>query len=328
MITRISDIIDTDSQAEILAFLITATPRSFSVPELSQRLNLSHQAIVGSASELEKQNILKTFSKNRTTFYIVNQRHALIPQLKESFKKEHKQWPDELTGSLKRLGNLSGIFLSGLFVGRPELVVDLLLVGNVNYVQLEKFLVETSKQFGGELNYSIMSQDEFVMRRDTFDRFIKDIFDYPHIVLLDRSDVPATKKSEAPRKSPSKPKVVARPKPVAKVKPVVKPKPVVKAKPVVKPKVVAKSKSVAKPKKNVAKKAVKKTIISKPPVKKKVQKKIPAKVVPKKNVKKVVKKVIKPVVHKAVVKAKSKKLKKAVQKKIVQKQTKKSKRKI
>jgi hypothetical protein len=39
---------------------------------------------------------------------------------------------------------------------------------------------------GQELNYSIMSEEEFINRRDTFDRFIKDIFDYPHLVILDK----------------------------------------------------------------------------------------------------------------------------------------------
>jgi hypothetical protein len=38
---------------------------------------------------------------------------------------------------------------------------------------------------GQEINYSIMSEGEFKQRRDTFDKFIKDIFDYKHIVVSD-----------------------------------------------------------------------------------------------------------------------------------------------
>ncbi len=263
MITRLSDIIDTGSQAELLAFFITATPRSFSVLELSRRLKINPSEVKISATDLEKQNLLKTFSKNRTTFYLLNQRHAMIPQLRDSFRKEHKQWPDELASSIKKLGTLSGIFLSGIFVGRPELVVDLLLVGNVSDTQLAKFLKTTSKQFGGELNYSIMSPEEFVMRRDTFDRFIKDIFDYPHIVLLDRSNAPLSH-STSVLKAQSKPVVAksAPAKPVAK-KTIAK-KPVAK-KPVVK-KPAVKKPAPAKP---IAKKLpVQKAKLSKPPVKK------------------------------------------------------------
>ncbi len=256
MITRLSDIIDTDSQAELLAFFMTATPRSFSVLELSRRLGISSQVIQAEASHLEKQNIFKTFSKNRVTFYLLNQRHALVSQLKESFKREHSQWPDELSSSLKKLGNLSGIFLSGVFVGRPELVVDLLLVGHVNEAQLNKFLKTTSKQFGGELNYSIMSAEEFVMRRDTFDRFIKDIFDYPHIVLLDKSNAPVKAKVES--------------KPAPKPKPKVKPKPKPKSKVVVKKK-IKKAKSTHK---KPVKRALTKKLAVKKPVAKKTKKRL------------------------------------------------------
>ncbi len=278
MITRLSDIIDTDSQAEILAFFMTATPRSFSVLELSRRLNMSAQSVQTQASNLEKQNILKTFSKNRINFYILNQRHALIPQIKESVKRENKQWPDELSSSLKKLGNLSGIFLSGMFVGRPELVVDLLLVGYVNQAQLTKFLKTTSKQFGGELNYSIMSADEFVMRRDTFDRFIKDIFDYPHIVLLDKSSARAKPKVEPKPAPKSAPKVVAEPKVKAKQKPKTKSKPKqkVEVKKAVKkttPKVILISLQKKQIKKSVPKKQVKKIPTKKPITKKRSIKK-------------------------------------------------------
>jgi hypothetical protein len=41
---------------------------------------------------------------------------------------------------------------------------------------------------GIEINYSIMSLDEFKNRRDTFDRFLKDIFDYRHLAVIDNTN--------------------------------------------------------------------------------------------------------------------------------------------
>ncbi|QQS23300.1 hypothetical protein IPM19_01910 [bacterium] len=160
---------------------------------------------------MEKHNLVRSFSKQQTKFYILNHRHAMIPQLKSSLGREHKSWPDELSASLRKLGNFSGIFLSGVFVGRPELVVDLLLVGSVNADKLNVFLRTTSKQFGGELNYSIMTAQEFKLRRDTFDRFIKDVFDYPHITLLDKSDEKQEIKETAATEPAKATKSVAKP---------------------------------------------------------------------------------------------------------------------
>lgn len=295
MITRLSDIIDSDHQAELLAFLLTATPRSFPVSELSRRLTLSPQAIAVAASTMEKHNLVKSFTKQQTKFYILNHRHAMVPQLKNSIGKEHRSWPDELNSSLKKLGNLTGIFLSGVFVGRPELVVDLLLVGSVNTAKLNEFLRATGKQFGGELNYSIMSAQEFRMRRDTFDRFIKDIFDYPHITLLDRSDqkpLPATPTPKPTTKVAAK-KSVAK-KVVKKVVKKTTPKPVAKKSIAKKSVAVTTAKKTAP--KPVAAKAVKKAAPKPAPKKKPVNKAAKSKSVKKivnKTVKKTAKKTIK-----------------------------------
>ena len=267
MITRLSDIIDSGSQAELLAFFLTATPRSFPVSELSRRLKISPHGVQTAASSLEKQNILKTFSKQGVKFYLVNQKHAMIPQLKKSLVKEHQEWPDELLTSLKKLGNLSGIFLSGVFVGKPELVVDLLLVGTVNKAKLAEFLKMTRKQFGGEINYSIMSMSEFMIRRDTFDRFIKDIFDYPHIVLLEKTEGSAP--VAAPEPAPvAKPSVVT--KSVEKKKSIKKKKSVKKAKPIVA--LVTKQVKKESVKKPAPKKVVHQKVSSRPVVKKAVKK--------------------------------------------------------
>ncbi|MCX6797178.1 MAG: transcriptional regulator, partial [Candidatus Doudnabacteria bacterium] len=63
--------------------------------------------------------------------------------------------------------------------------VDLLLVGRVNLKKLHEFLKAAEKMTGQEINYSIMTGQEFILRRDTFDKFIRDVFDYRHLVVCD-----------------------------------------------------------------------------------------------------------------------------------------------
>ena len=75
--------------------------------------------------------------------------------------------------------------MSGIFCGHQNLPVDILLVGKINLNKLSDFLKAAEKMMGQEINYSVMSVKEFVQRRETFDRFIKDIFDYRHLVVVD-----------------------------------------------------------------------------------------------------------------------------------------------
>lgn len=185
MVSLLSEIIESDAQLAVLAFLLIAPERAFSLKELASRLKFSSDKTSQAVKELSAQNYLKTFSYGGLKFVLLNFRHQQIPLLRSEILKSQKPWQDELAQNLKKLGQLSGIFLSGIFVGQNSLPVDLLLVGKVNLTKLDQFLKLIQKQFGKEINYSIMSAAEFLDRRDTFDRFIKDIFDYPHVVILD-----------------------------------------------------------------------------------------------------------------------------------------------
>ncbi len=117
-----------------------------------------------------------------------------MPEIKLSVTKNHKALKDELFVAIKKLGEIQGAFLSGAFTGQPQLPVDLLLVGKINLTKLDLFLQNCRKMLGIEINYSIMTLKEFLMRRDTFDRFLKDIFDYRHLVVLDHTQGAKAKK--------------------------------------------------------------------------------------------------------------------------------------
>ncbi|HMR55632.1 MAG TPA: helix-turn-helix domain-containing protein [Candidatus Doudnabacteria bacterium] len=213
MVTLLSDILESKQPADLLAFLLVAPERAFSVRELAARLNTTSTSVSNSVKTLEQTNFVRSFSKGGTKFYLLNLRHAQVKSLREECLTELGAWPDELFASLKKLGQLSGIFLSGLFVGRTELPVDVLLIGKVSLGKLEGFLATAKKLTGNEINYSIMTREEFELRRDTFDRFIKDIFDYPHIIVYDKPKPPRVKTTKkANVKAKPKKKVKASPK--------------------------------------------------------------------------------------------------------------------
>lgn len=108
-----------------------------------------------------------------------------MPEIKASLLKNGVKYQDELFSAIKKLGVVRAAFLSGLFTGYPNLPVDLLLVGKINLQKLSDFLKAVETLMDQEINYSVMSEDEFILRRDTFDKFIKDIFDYRHLVIVD-----------------------------------------------------------------------------------------------------------------------------------------------
>jgi hypothetical protein len=181
----LKDIIESKYDSAVLTFFLIAPERAFSASELTRRLGISSNKLASSLSKFVKSGQIKSFAKRGTKYYILNSRHSEFAELKRALAKSTLKYTDELLIAIKKIGSVRAAFLTGVFTGNPELPVDLLLVGRVNLNKLAKFLLDCKKMMGQEINYSIMTEDEFKLRRDTFDRFIKDIFDYRHLVVVD-----------------------------------------------------------------------------------------------------------------------------------------------
>ena len=192
----LEDIVDSKTDSAVLSFFLAAPERSFSVIEISKRLGIPNLKAAHSLNKLAVLGPIKSFSKRGKKYYLINARYKLLPEMKGYWLKAGPKYQDELFTAIKRLGDVKAAFLSGVFCGHQNLPVDLLLVGKINLNKLADFLKATEKLMGQEINYSVMTVEEFLLRRDTFDRFIKDIFDYRHLVVVDELSKKATKGSK------------------------------------------------------------------------------------------------------------------------------------
>ncbi len=181
----LEEIFNSKSDSAILSFFLVAPERSFSALEISRRLKIPYGRTTHILNKLSQHGQLISSSKKSKKYYMVNSKYKLLPEIKDFLLKNGPRYSDELFSAIKRLGEIKAAFLSGIFTGYDNLPVDILLVGKINLKKLDLFLNSARKMMGQDINYSIMTPDEFVLRRDTFDRFIRDIFDYKHLVVVD-----------------------------------------------------------------------------------------------------------------------------------------------
>lgn len=93
----------------------------------------------------------------------------------------------ELASRFKHVGRIKLFVVSGLFVGSETARLDLLIVGEaIKRNQAEKALDLLSAELGREVVYSVMDVEEFEYRRKMYDKFIRDIFEGPHEVVIDK----------------------------------------------------------------------------------------------------------------------------------------------
>src|SRR3989338_1211106 len=97
---------------------------------------------------------------------------------------------DNILSALKNTGRLSVVVASGCFMGDDTRPVDLIVVAdNVNEDRLLYAIKSLEPLSGREIRYSVFGAPEFSYRLTIQDRLIRDILDYPHMVLLDRAGV-------------------------------------------------------------------------------------------------------------------------------------------
>src|SRR3989338_5752018 len=94
---------------------------------------------------------------------------------------------EELVNRFKNCGRLKLLVVSGIFVQESDSRVDILVVGD----GLEKRAIESAlrgleAEMGKELTYAFLETPEFTYRMGIYDKFIRDIFDYPHEKVMDK----------------------------------------------------------------------------------------------------------------------------------------------
>ena len=80
-----------------------------------------------------------------------------------------------------------GLPRSGLFTGVLESQIDLLVVGDhLDERVLAIFARSLEAELGREVRYASFETADFRYRLGAYDRLLRDVFDYPHRLLIDK----------------------------------------------------------------------------------------------------------------------------------------------
>ncbi|MFY9461892.1 MAG: hypothetical protein WAP51_01680 [Candidatus Sungiibacteriota bacterium] len=127
---------------------------------------------------------IKTLKKR---VFFVNQTCVLYPELRNLVFKLAPDGRGVLLSKIKRLGDIKLALVSGIFTDTAAARADLLLVGDkLKKDRISKFFRNLQSEVGKDLNYAVMTSQEFNYRFNLQDRFIRDILDYPHEKLINK----------------------------------------------------------------------------------------------------------------------------------------------
>ena len=152
-------------------------------------LLFSHHAY-SSDNDLEddKQEVEK-INKQEKKYYQINKNFILFQELKNLIIKAQILHEKDFVNKLKKIGKINLFILTGFFVNKENLEIDLFVVGNVNKVKFRALIESLEKKLGRDIRFTLMSLREFQYRKNITDTFLYEILENEKIIIIDKIGV-------------------------------------------------------------------------------------------------------------------------------------------
>lgn len=202
----IEQLFGSKTRIKLLSLFLNNPGRPFYVREITRKIDEQINSVRRELSNLLSLGVIKSASEQNKLYYEVDTSNNYYEPLRSIFNnvpitqaKELKETreEDELAKKLKASGRIELAFLTGGFVRANHIPIDLFIVGDVNRAKVSKIVADLERELGRELNYTVMSTEDYSYRMSLNDRFLNNIMEAKKIKLLDANDEPIEHKDLA-----------------------------------------------------------------------------------------------------------------------------------
>jgi hypothetical protein len=182
----LADFITSKSRIQLMNVLLTNPYEMFHVRELVRRTDDEINAVRRELSFLEKKGVLQREPRANRVYYSLDKNYPFYFDLLKLGSKTIGLGAEFIKNRVK-LGKIKYAMFSGKFVRRLEKTpedVDFLVVGTVVLPEVALLVRNEEARLGTEINYTVMTEDEFDFRKKRNDPFIKSILAGSRVVLL------------------------------------------------------------------------------------------------------------------------------------------------
>lgn len=197
----IEQLFGSKTRVKLLELFYSNPNRQFYVREITRKIDEQINSVRRELANLLNTGIIvseNSETSNNRLYYEVNQKYEYYQPLSEIFGNKAvasgsataMQTPvGKLDEEFKALGNIEVAIYTGQFTRDESSGIDVLLVGNVNQNQVNKYIADLEAQEGKEIRYALMTPSDFEYRRKIRDRFIATVASSKKQVLVDKYNI-------------------------------------------------------------------------------------------------------------------------------------------
>lgn len=181
----LADLITSQSRIKLLNVLLENPIAMRHVREFVRRTGDEINAVRRELLFLEKKGILLREPRANRVYYSLSKSYPFYFDLLKMGSKMVGLGAGILKNRVK-IGKIKYAMFSGKFVRRMEKKptdVDLIVVGTVVLPELALYIREEEKRLGREINYTVMTEEEFSFRKKKRDPFILSVLGGSRVML-------------------------------------------------------------------------------------------------------------------------------------------------
>jgi predicted nucleotidyltransferase len=171
---------------KLLAFYFTNPTTSLYLRDLAARLHLDPANLSRELGRLERQGVFISDRRGNQKYYRLNTKYPLHKEIERIVFKTIGV-VGQLKKALPQVAGINQAYLYGSFARNQQDAnsdIDLLLVGDVKMMELEPVIRNLEKQFGREINYTVISSRELKKKRAQKDPFFETLWRGKKIPLM------------------------------------------------------------------------------------------------------------------------------------------------
>ena len=188
------------TRVKLLHLFLNNPGKSFYVREITRKIDEQINSVRRELSNMLEVGIITSDSSDNKLYYQINQRYEHFVSLRTIFQDGHvdamnisapleSASSEDYRSMISTISGLRMVVFSGVLVRDSTAPVDIILVGNVSPIKIKALISHIEKSEGREINYSLLSCDEFYYRYSIHDRFISEILNGKHSVIIDKDNV-------------------------------------------------------------------------------------------------------------------------------------------
>lgn len=183
------------TRVKLLHLFLNNPGKAFYVREITRLIDEQINSVRRELANMQTVGVITSDSADNKLYYEVNQRYDYyVPfraifadeQIEPMLESSHEHiWQDAVV----QLPGVRLALLAGVLVKGSTSDVDLLLVGEIPTLKLRNVVKQIEASESRELNYAILNYDEFYYRLSVRDKFITEILNGKHAVLVDTDTI-------------------------------------------------------------------------------------------------------------------------------------------